>query len=90
MVVEDIEDQMVRVFFAYETLLRAVYLFQYLGQTLSSTDDDWPAVEQNLWRDHKNWGRMEKMLVREGADKRTTGRFYVEVVQEMLLFGSKT
>ena len=30
-----------------------------------------------------------KILVREGADKRTTGRFYVVVVQAVILFGSK-
>ena len=30
-----------------------------------------------------------KILVREGADKRPTGRFYVAVVQAVILFGSK-
>ena len=33
-----------RVLLAYGTLLTEVSLFQYLLQTLSSTDDDWPAV----------------------------------------------
>ena len=31
-----------------------------------------------------------KLLGREGVDRRTVGIFYVEVVQEVLLFGSET
>ena len=31
-----------------------------------------------------------KILVREGSDKRTVGRFYVAVVQAVLLFGYET
>ena len=33
---------------------------------------------------------MEKILVREGADRRTVGRFYVAVVQAVILLGSET
>ena len=36
------------------------------------------------------WVRLAKILVREGADKRTMGRFYVAVVQAVILFGYKT
>ena len=36
------------------------------------------------------WGRLAKILGREGADKRTAKRFYVAVVQAVLLFGSET
>ena len=32
---------------------------------------------------------MVNILGREGADRRTAGRFYVAVVQEVLLFGSE-
>ena len=35
-------------------------------------------------------GTAGKDLGREGADRRTLGRFYVAVVQAVLLFGSKT
>ena len=37
-----------QVFSSYGTLLTAVSLFWYLGQTFLSTEDDWPAVERNL------------------------------------------
>ena len=35
-------------------------------------------------------GEMEKILGREGEDRRTVGRFYVAVVEAVLMFGSKT
>ena len=73
----------------YETPLRAVYLFRYLGRPFSSSDTDWPEVEQNLWRAQGKWGHLEKILGREGADKITVGRFYVAEVQAVPLSGSK-
>ena len=36
------------------------------------------------------WGRMVKILGREGVDRSTAGIFYVEMVQSVLLFGSET
>ena len=55
-----------------------------------SSDKDWPAVEQNLQRARENWGQLANILGREGADRRMSGKFYVVVVQAVLLFGSKT
>ena len=63
--------------------------FRYLVQTLSSTGNDWPAVEQNLRRAHGKWGRLTNILGREGGYNRTAGRFCVAVVQAVLLFGSE-
>ena len=57
---------------------------------LSSTDNDWPVVEQNLWRARVKLGHLTKILRREGVDKRTEGRLYLAVVQAVLLFGSET
>ena len=73
---------------AYGTPLTAVSLFRYLGQMLSSTDNNCPAVEWNLRRARVKWGWLAKILGRDGVDKRNTGRFYVAVVQVVLLFGS--
>ena len=70
--------------------MTAVSFFRYLVRTLSSTDNDRPAVERNLWRAWVKWVRLEKILVRKVADNRKEGRFYVEVVQAVFLFGSKT
>ena len=69
-----------RFFPSYGTPLTAVSLLRYLGQTLSSADDDWPVVERNLRRAQGKWGRMAELLGREVADRITVGRFYVAVV----------
>ena len=79
-----------RVFPAYGTPLTVVSLFQYLLQTLLSTENDRTAVERNLRRERGNRVSLAKILGREGTYKRTTGRFYVAVVRAVLLFGSET
>ena len=63
-------EQIGRVFLAYGTLLIAVPSFKYLGRIMSFTDNDWPAVEQNLRRAWGKWGQMVKILGREGLDRR--------------------
>ena len=88
LVVEETEEQMGRVFLAYGTLLTVVSLFRYLRQTVLSTGDDRPEVERNLWRAQGNWGSLAKILGREGADNKTTRRFYVAVMNAVFLLGS--
>ena len=38
----------------------------------------------------KKWGRISRILVREGADAKTSGMFHVAVVQQILLYGSES
>ena len=57
---------------------------------LSSSGNDWPAVEQNLRIERVKWRRLAKILGRKEADRIMSGRFYDKVVQVVLLFGSKT
>ena len=57
---------------------------------LLSSDDDWPAVEPNLWRARGKWGRLVKILGREGADSIKAGKLYMVVVQEVIIFESET
>ena len=72
----------------YGTPLTAFSLFKYLGRTFFSSGENCPAVEQNLHRAQGKWGRLENILVSEGADRRMVGSFYVAVVQAVLLFES--
>ena len=65
-------------------------LVQFLGRTLSPFNNYWPAVEQNLQRERGKWGRLEKIFGREVADRRTVGRFYLAVVQAVVLFRFET
>ena len=87
---EEIEDHMGQYFLEYGTPLMAVSSFRYLGLIFPSTDDDWPVVEWNLRRPRVKWGRLAKILGREGADKTTLGRLYVSVVHTVIMFGSET
>ena len=69
---------------AYGTPLTEVSLFSYMGRMLSSSNDNWLAVEQNLRMARGKWGWLEKILGREVAYKRTVGGFYVAVVQVLI------
>ena len=61
-----------------------------MRQTLSSSKDNWLAVEHSLRQAREKWGRLVKLLRRDGVDIITEGVFYVAVVQVVLLFGSET
>ena len=45
---------------------------------------------RKLLRAQQKWTRLPRVLVREGADSRISGRIYVSVVHEFLLYGSYT
>ena len=46
------------------------------------------AVNQGKAR--KSWGRLHRILSREGADKRVLGDFFTALVQRVLMFGAET
>ena len=70
--------------------LQMVPSFKYLGRILTAGDDDWPEVAGNMGKAWKSWGRLQRILSREGADKRVSGNFLKAVVQQVLLFGAET
>ena len=57
-----------RAFRAYRQPMEAVTEFRYLGRLLTATDNDWPAVAGNIKKARRSWGRLAKVLGREGAD----------------------
>ena len=56
---------------------------------MSASYDDWPAVVSNIQKALKKWARLSTVLGREGMDARTSGIFYLAVVQAVILFGSE-
>ena len=62
-------------FEVYRKQLKTVPSFKYLGRILTAGGDDWPAVAGNLGKARKSWGRLKRILSREGADKRLSGNF---------------
>ena len=77
-------------FEVYGEQLKTVPSFKYLGRILTAGYDDWPAVAGNLGKARKSWGRLQRILSREGANKRVSGDFFKAVVQQVLLFGAET
>jgi RNA polymerase-binding transcription factor DksA len=70
--------------------IETVHHFKYLGRITSDDDDDLPAVRDNLKKARMRWARVSKILKREGATAKSMGKFYLAVVQSVLLYGSET
>ena len=79
-----------KAFHAYGNKMRAVTEFRYLGRVMTNTDDDWPAVAGNIRKARVTWGRLARILGREGADPKVSRNFYIAVTQQVLLFGVET
>ena len=77
-------------FEAYREQLKTVTSFKYLGRILTAGDKDWAAVAGNMGKAQKIWGRLKRILSREGAYKQVSGNFFKAVVQQVLLFGADT
>jgi hypothetical protein len=72
------------------TELQHVQMFKYLGRPLSATSNDQVAINYNLHKATKSWGRISNILRREGANPKTMGYFYRAVVQSVLLYSCET
>ena len=57
---------------------------------LTAGYDDWLTVVDNLGKARKSWGRLSRILIREGADPKVSVHFYKAVSKAVLLFGSET
>ena len=55
-------------FHAYIKSMESVLEFRYLRRLLTTTDDDWPAVAGNIKMARGRWGRLDRVLDREGED----------------------
>ena len=75
---------------AYRKQLKTVPSFKYLGRIMTAGEEDWPAVAGNLGKARKSWGRLKRILSREGAEKIVLGNVFKAVVQQVLLFGAET
>ena len=86
----EVETTSEKAFHAYGTKMPAVTEFRYLGRIMTDTDDDWPEVAGNIRKARASWGRLERILGREGADLKVTRSFYTVVTQQVLLFGAES
>ena len=65
-----------------------VHNFMYLGRLLSDDDDDSPAIDSNLRKARARWGKLVNILKREGANATIMSKFYMTIIQAVLLYGS--
>ena len=72
---EELRESTERSFKAYGEPLKNVMAFIYLGRLMTAGDDDWPAVVGNLHRARNSWGRLSRILSKEGADPKVLGHF---------------
>ena len=79
-----------RAFEAYREPIKNVSAFTYLGRVLMAGDDDWPEVVTKLEKARRSWGRLSRLLGREGADPKVLRTFYTAVTQAVLIFGAET
>ena len=56
--------------------LETVGSFWYLGSLLRASGSDWPAVQANLQKARRNWARIIRVLMQEGATPRMVGNFF--------------
>ena len=68
-------------FEVYGEQLKTVPSFKYLCRILTKGGDDWPAVAGNLGKARKSWGRMQRILSKDGTNKRVLGNFFKAMVQ---------
>lgn len=64
--------------------------FPYLGRPICKDGSDWAAARYNIAQATKQWGKIKRVLAREGATPRISSKFYVAVVQSVLLYGTET
>ena len=79
-----------RYFSAYGRPLEMVNSFKYLGQVISETDNECPAVVRNLSQARAVWSRISRILIREGERPQVSGFFFKALIQSVLIFGAET
>ena len=86
----EVRDSKEMAFEVYGKQIQSVPRFKYLGRILTEGDDNWPVVAGNFSKARKSWGRLQRILSREGPTKRVSGNFFKAVVQQVMLFGAET
>jgi hypothetical protein len=79
-----------RKFYVDDQEIKRVTEFKYLGRILDAEDNDHKAVNYNLNKAKQQWGRLTKVLASAKGKPRTMAKFYMAIVQAVLLFGSET
>ena len=69
-------------------LIKRVQEFWYLGCFLLEDGKDTVCIQGQLKRARQRWRSVAHVLKRDGASARTMSKFYIAVVQAILLYGA--
>jgi len=69
-------------------IIEKVHKFKYLGRWLADDDDDTFSIMDNLKKARQKWNCLALILKREGANAICMARFYMVIVQAVLLYGA--
>ncbi len=76
-------------FSVHGDVLEQVEVFKYLGHLLAQDDDDIQAIRAQLRKARATWARVGQVLRAENVPPRIAAKFYIAVVQAVLLYGSE-
>ena len=68
--------------------LEKVREFKYLGRYLSYDNNDSYCIDYNIKKARQQWNCIARLLKREGASASIMAKFYITIVQAVLLFGA--
>ena len=77
-------------FKVYGKDLEQVKDFRYLGRTINNNDDDTDCIHTQIKKARKQWNSLSKILKNEGSNAKTMAKFYMAVVQAVLLYGAES
>jgi hypothetical protein len=77
-------------FYVGDATLEQVTQFRYLGRIISEDDNDVPTCLRNIQRAKAKWAAISRVLKRDGASQRAFARFYLVIVNTVLLYASDT
>ena len=66
--------------------IKRVPTFKYLGRVLDEAEDNTKCIKVQLKQDWSRWWRVLTVLKRQGANAQIMARFYLAVVQAILLY----
>ena len=68
--------------------METVEEFRYLGSILTQDDNDTPTIIRQIKKSRQSWNGIARILRYEGANAITMAKFYLAVVQSILLYGA--
>ncbi len=77
-------------FTIHDQVLERVDVFKYLGCLLSQDNYNVQAVRAQIRKARATWARVSNVLRAQNAAPQIRAKFYMVVVQSLLLYGSKT